>query len=169
VKKKHFLWLLLIYVAAILYLAATTPITPHEARNLYTSHTLVSLLMQWGQFLDHDMGFTVTSLSFSRFHDGTDCTATCENNNPCFPIQIPEGDPRIKKHRCMQFTRSSPVCGTGTTSVFFSTVHHREQMNQITSFIDGSNIYGSSDEDSRNLRDERSRGLLKTSPAIDEY
>jgi len=51
VKKKHFLWLLLIYVAAILYLAATTPITPHEARNLYTSHTLVSLLMQWGQMI----------------------------------------------------------------------------------------------------------------------
>lgn len=126
------------------------------------------MLMQWGQFLDHDMDFTVTSLSFSRFSDGTDCTSTCENNNPCFPIQIPEGDPRIKKHRCMQFTRSSPVCGTGTTSVFFRTVNHREQMNQITSFIDGSNIYGSSEEESRNLRNLRSRGLLKTSSAIDE-
>lgn len=50
-KKKHFLWLLFVYIAVTLYLAATTPITPHEARNLYTSHTLVSLLMQWGQMI----------------------------------------------------------------------------------------------------------------------
>jgi len=47
-KKKYFHWLLFFYVMVSFYLASTTPITPHEARNLYLSSDLVSLLMQWG-------------------------------------------------------------------------------------------------------------------------
>ena len=46
--KKLFLWLLFLYVILSVFLAATTPITPHEAKNLYESHSLVTLLMQWG-------------------------------------------------------------------------------------------------------------------------
>jgi len=46
-KKNCFISLLLLYLLAILYLAATTPITPHEAKLLYASHNIVSLLMQW--------------------------------------------------------------------------------------------------------------------------
>lgn len=125
------------------------------------------MLMQWGQFLDHDLDFTVSSLSTNRFSDGLDCTNTCDNQSPCYPILIPPGDPRITRHRCMQFTRSSAVCGTGTTSVFFSAVTAREQMNQITSFLDASNVYGSREQESQNLRDLQSRGLLKTSSGIE--
>ena len=47
-KKAHFLGLLLLYIAASFFLAATTPITPHEANNLYTDNGIVSLLMEWG-------------------------------------------------------------------------------------------------------------------------
>jgi len=50
-KKKHFLWLLFLYVTASLYLAYTTPITPHEAKNFYTSSDIVSYLMHWGHSL----------------------------------------------------------------------------------------------------------------------
>ncbi len=49
--KKHFLWALFLYVVASFVLASTTPITPHEAHNLYTQSNLVSLLMQWGSTL----------------------------------------------------------------------------------------------------------------------
>ena len=49
--KTHFLWALFLYVIASFVLAATTPITPHEAHNLYTQSNLVSLLMQWGSTL----------------------------------------------------------------------------------------------------------------------
>ncbi|KAJ7333691.1 hypothetical protein OS493_015773 [Desmophyllum pertusum] len=127
------------------------------------------MLMQWGQFLDHDIDFIVSSLSTLRFSDGLDCTkqySVCDNQPPCFPIPIPANDPRIKGHGCMQFTRSSAVCGTGTTSVFFSAVTPREQMNQITSYIDGSVVYGSSKEEVLNLRDLDSRGLLKSNSSI---
>ena len=49
--KKLFLWLLFLYVALSVFLAATTPITPHEAKNLYESHSLVTLLMEWGSYI----------------------------------------------------------------------------------------------------------------------
>ncbi len=48
-KKQHFLWIVALYVVALFYLAVTTPITPHEAKILYTSHTIVHYFMELGQ------------------------------------------------------------------------------------------------------------------------
>ncbi|XP_068678168.1 peroxidasin-like isoform X1 [Montipora foliosa] len=140
-----------------------------SSKNVSDDEKFTHMLMQWGQFVDHDIDFIVSSLSTLRFSDGRDCTkqySTCDNQPPCFPIPVPENDHRIKGHRCMQFTRSSAVCGTGTTSLFFSSVTPREQMNQITSYIDGSNVYGSSEEEVLNLRDLDSKGLLKSNSSI---
>lgn len=112
------------------------------------------MLMQWGQFLDHDIDLLVTSLSRARFRDGVECKDTCDNEPPCFPIQVPEDDPRIQSHHCMEFTRSSAVCGSGSTSAFFDFIMPREQMNSLTSYIDASNVYGSSEELAEKLRDK---------------
>ncbi|XP_032286016.1 thyroid peroxidase [Phoca vitulina] len=46
------------------------------------------LLMVWGQYIDHDIAFTPQSTSKAAFGGGADCQLTCENQNPCFPIQI---------------------------------------------------------------------------------
>jgi len=40
----------------------------------------------------------------------------------------------------MDFIRSSSICGTDTTSVFFDKLQPREQINQLTAFIDGSQV-----------------------------
>ncbi|XP_065062497.1 peroxidasin homolog isoform X2 [Rhopilema esculentum] len=124
---------------------------------------LTHMAMQWGQFIDHDFTFQVTSPNTARFTDGGRCDVSCEKEHPCFPIEIPRNDPRSKRHKCMDFTRSSSVCGSGSTSVFFDVITPRQQINQITSYIDASNVYGSTKHESMELRDLSSNwGLLKT-------
>ncbi|XP_067878217.1 peroxidasin homolog isoform X1 [Heterodontus francisci] len=136
-------------------LVGTDTITPDDQ---YTH-----MLMQWGQFLDHDLDLTVAALSLSRFSDGQHCSSVCTNDPPCFPILVPQNDPRVRNGaRCMFFVRSSPVCGSGMTSLLMESVYPREQINQLTSYIDASNVYGSSDQEAEEIRDLASqRGLLK--------
>ena len=54
------------------------------------------LLMQWGQFHDHDITLTPTVVVTADLNNGVSCEETCENVSPCFPIEIPPNDPRIK-------------------------------------------------------------------------
>jgi len=112
------------------------------------------LVMQMGQFIDHDITHTP--------NHGIQC---CGRNGAfprsfdaekCFPIRMSSTDPFWKgKKTCMNFARSlaspSLTCGLQT----------REQLNQITHWLDGSNIYGSTEEEAKYLRS--SRGQLKIS------
>ncbi|XP_015262527.1 PREDICTED: peroxidasin homolog [Gekko japonicus] len=136
-------------------LIGTETITPDDQ----FSH----MLMQWGQFLDHDLDSTVAALSEARFSDGQHCSSVCTNDPPCFSIMIPPNDPRVRNGaRCMFFVRSSPVCGSGMTSLLMNSVYPREQINQLTSYIDASNVYGSSQHEAQEIRDLAShRGLLR--------
>jgi hypothetical protein len=106
---------------------------------------LSDMVWQWGQFLDHDIALT------PELHP--------EEN---FEIPVPTGDPffdpfhtgteKISLHRSV-YDKSD---GGGIT-------RPREQMNVISSFIDGSNVYGSDEERVNALR-TFSGGRLKTSP-----
>lgn len=121
------------------------------------------MLMQWGQFLDHDLDFSMPSISHASFVDGIDCATSCEQATPCFPIEVPQGDKRISRVKCMEFVRSSSVCGSGLTSVFFNSIQPREQVNQLTAFIDASNVYGSNERLAQHLREMSTRrGLLRS-------
>ncbi|XP_055601932.1 peroxidasin isoform X2 [Uranotaenia lowii] len=137
-------------------LIATKEITPDDQ--------ITHMVMQWGQFLDHDLDHAIPSVS-SESWDGVDCKKTCEYAAPCYPIEIPAEDPRIGNRRCIDFVRSSAVCGSGMTSIFFGTVQPREQINQLTSFIDGSQIYGYSETFATELRNlTTNEGLLREGP-----
>ncbi|KAL0169501.1 hypothetical protein M9458_034097, partial [Cirrhinus mrigala] len=45
------------------------------------------MLVDWGQYIDHDISFTPQSSSQRAFSLGQDCLHTCINADPCFPMQ----------------------------------------------------------------------------------
>ena len=83
------------------------------------------------------------------FSDGTNCCKSGVQESNCFTIPIPSPDRFYSwvnsSAQCLNFVRSRPVCR--------STV--REQFNEITAFVDASNIYGSELEHSALLRTYR--------------
>ncbi|XP_037668902.1 thyroid peroxidase isoform X2 [Choloepus didactylus] len=123
------------------------------------------LLMVWGQYIDHDIAFTPQSTSKAAFWGGIDCQLTCENQNPCFPIQLPLNDSLTTGIECLPFYRSSAACSTGDQGAVFGNLSEsnpRQQMNGLTSFLDASTVYGSSPALEKKLRNWTSEeGLLR--------
>merc|ERR1712142_95210 len=120
------------------------------------------LIVVWGQYIDHDFALSPRSVATSTFQGLTNCAQTCNNEPPCFPIQIPDNDPTHDPDTCIPFFRSTGICGTGETSALFNSLQPREQLNAATSFIDASTVYGSAHMHSRRLRDLTNEyGLLR--------
>ncbi|XP_053175818.1 eosinophil peroxidase [Scomber japonicus] len=119
--------------------------------NISLDSTLSHLLVEWGQWIDHDVVLTPQSPSTAAFRTGADCTRSCSRDTPCFSIQIPLTDPRNGIQSCMPFFRSAPSCVDGVQPR-----RHREQLNAITSFVDASMVYGSSDNQASALRNHSS-------------
>ncbi|GMT08730.1 hypothetical protein PFISCL1PPCAC_27, partial [Pristionchus fissidentatus] len=133
-------------------LVATREITAHTS--------LSSFVMQWGQLVDHDMTHTPMALSRNAYTSGAICNRTCDNVDPCFNIPLLPDDPKLhmnnEHHRnfpCIEFERSGAICGSGETSLLFQRVTQREQMNILTSYLDGSFLYGSTEVQALELRD----------------
>ncbi|KAK8752094.1 hypothetical protein OTU49_012001 [Cherax quadricarinatus] len=120
-------------------------------------------LMAWAQFTDHE--FAHVPFPTMDNGDGIECcpngTLVAENlRHPrCFPIDL-SGDPFYGPlgRTCMNLVRSMVAVGTGSNCVF----GYAEQLNQLTHWIDGSVIYGSTADQTRDLRSFRN-GLMKTS------
>jgi len=102
-------------------------------------------LWQWGQFVDHDIDLT-------------------EGVNPAEPanIEVPTGDPYFDPDstgiEVIELNRSIYNPETGLTAD-----NPRQQENEITAWIDASNVYGSDDERAEALRTNDGTGRLKTS------
>ncbi|XP_067656392.1 myeloperoxidase-like [Haliotis asinina] len=141
-------------------LISTTVHTPSTEADRHANYT--HMLMQWGQFLDHDITSTPTQQLEVTENDGTtttavtlDCCGSQQSNRPqCFPIEIPAGDRHFSSN-CMNFVRSVQVENSQCQAAPV------EQLNQITACIDASNVYGSSLEEQNKLRSFVD-GLLKT-------
>uniref|UniRef100_UPI0037E8B786 eosinophil peroxidase isoform X2 n=1 Tax=Semicossyphus pulcher TaxID=241346 RepID=UPI0037E8B786 len=119
----------------------------------------------FGQWNDHDLTFTPFSPSIRSFSNGIDCDESCEKTEPCIPIAIPPGDPRIPSgpDSCIPAFRSAPVCGSGFSAYNFGgEANQREQINSLTAFLDLSQVYGSEDSLALNLREvSNNDGLLR--------
>ena len=97
-------------------------------------------LWLWGQFLDHDVAETSVADPAEEFD-----------------IEVPAGDPDF-----------DPL-NTGEVTIPLDRSHYnivngvRQQVNQITAFVDASNVYGSDEERALELRTLDGTGHLKTS------
>ena len=97
-------------------------------------------LWQWGQFIDHD--FTETPIADPAI---------------AMDIPVPAGDiwfdPNNTGTQVIGFDRSA-----------YTVVENvRQQMNNITAFLDGSAVYGSEEDRAHELRTNDGTGMLKTS------
>ncbi|CAD5212414.1 unnamed protein product [Bursaphelenchus okinawaensis] len=136
-------------------LRVTRP-SPREANRaiLSTSKAVLtqdfnSLLMQFGQFIVHDMAKTTLVPSAK-------CNV-CQNiPGRCMAVFVTPQDPNpsFRRDVCIRVSRSSAICGSGRTKP-------RQQLNENTGYIDASPIYGSSIEDMHKFRDGNT-GFLKT-------
>ena len=111
------------------------------------------ILMQWGQFLDHDLDLAPEI--------EVECEG-CELTPECAPIAVPDldrsfGEGTKNNANCLPVRRSVISCETDTPGSFSP----REQINDITSFIDGSMVYGSNKEQAQAVRAFKN-GLLRT-------
>ncbi len=97
---------------------------------------------QWGQFLDHDLDLTPAASPAQPFH-----------------ILVPDGDPDFTPGDTITLNRSVFDPSTGT-----SPGNPRQQINQITSYIDASNVYGSDATRAAALR--APDGKLNTSSSV---
>ncbi|XP_033757666.1 lactoperoxidase-like [Pecten maximus] len=113
------------------------------------------LMMSWGTLIVFDLIKTPVSTGPNNT-DITCCPSAGTTPGSCFPIEIPRGDPRFTSN-CMNFVRSamapSPLCDMGV----------RNQINEHTSYIDASMVYGSSQQTQNRLRAGHG-GFLKMGP-----
>jgi len=95
----------------------------------------------WGQFVDHDI----------------DLTGSADPSEP-FNIPVPIGDPFFDPFNTgtQEITLNRSIYTTDVSGV-------RQQLNQITSYIDGSNVYGSDPVRANDLRENDGTGKLRTS------
>lgn len=110
------------------------------------SHGASDYLWQWGQFLDHDIDLTGGAFPAELA-----------------PVSIPTGDlhfdPDGTGGHTLSFNRSiyDPASGTGADNP-------RNQLNEVSGWIDASNVYGSDEIRAAALRANDGRGRLKMSP-----
>ena len=136
------------------------------------------MLMQWGQFTDHDLSLTLPAPR--KFVRNTDpilaCEDTCEHIEPCFGLKDDANKTRFYNNHdrlarpradCMEVVRSAEVCGTGRSSILFEKkLVQREQINELSAFIDAGNLYGADAARGKYIREHNRRqdrqGKLRT-------
>ena len=107
-----------------------------QTNDLFDQRNLSAFIYAWGQFVDHDLDLT-------------------PDGGASAPISVPSNDPVFSGISSLPFTRSVTDPSTGTSNPL-------NQITAVTSFLDGSMVYGSDPVRAAALRTFVG-GLLKTS------
>lgn len=121
-------------------------------RNNTEDAVFTHMLMQWGQFIDHDL-----SLSPELEDECPERAVECEFTDICEQIRVTDLDPvfgigTTNNGHCIPFSRSVAVCADPNEPLVNRGFAPREQINVLTAFIDGSMVYGSDEELARRIR-----------------
>jgi hypothetical protein len=114
------------------------PNNPGQDLNTVDQRSLSDFGYAFGQFIDHDLDLTPT------------------NPNQTLQILADPNDPSRMGNQTFARSVTDPATGTGTSNP-------AQQVNAVTSYLDLSNVYGSTQAVADALR-THSGGLLKTSP-----
>ncbi len=105
--------------------AISNMVVDQAGQSILNDANLSDWVWQWGQFIDHDLNL---SLNITP-------------NEP-FPINVPSGDPMFDPtstgNQLIMLLRSEYDLSTGTAPG-----NPRQQVNELTAYIDASNVYGS--------------------------
>lgn len=109
-----------------------------QSSPVYNNRLLSDWIVQWGQFLTHDMDHTGTGAANNSLSTGATGDFSIAINDPTDPLGP----------NPMPFNRSNYNPTTGTSDLVPvpgapPRPNWREQINSVTSFIDASNVYGS--------------------------
>ncbi len=111
-----------------------------QTENIFDSHNLSDYVWVFGQFIDHDI------------------TLVESDNSETVLLDIPEDDEHFASSEFILTSRNKAISGTGD-----GPDNPRQYANMVSSFIDGSAVYGSDQERAEWLRDLQGDGKLKVS------
>lgn len=122
----------------------------HQGSEVEHPH-VTTLTAFFAEFVLHDIAHSAQTAGH-RGHRIRCCDLPPEMMHPeCYPILMRPDDPDFAANEksgvtCMEYVRTCPALKMGCK------LGPREQINQVSSFIDGSTVYGSSEEEVKSLR-----------------